>query len=1036
MRLFPVPARVRGVSYFHGGRVRDVQRGVDAIRGTVQGTQAYALELTRSARKWRLSCTCPAAEGGQLCKHGYAFLSELQQHGGVGEIAVHAKAVDPHPAQLLTGLPPQRAVSSDSLLDALRDVRFARPPGESKVRLMYVLSAGEPGSKLAEIEILVAKKRANWRAVEYQPMWAAPPQSELDLLDRRALALIHGALHALEAPRGPRPLGPELQSALLVELAQNGRLGFAASRRRGVKLLELDEAGSWSFEVGLERVDDELELDAWLTRHGERIALANVDLALQADLAVAREQLRRVDWHGAFELAMALAGRCPSRFPADAQAKLTALFASCPPSLPLHADEFVEVLGGAATPVLELLSTRESRGYLPIALQFEYAGKRVGRTSEDAAPQDARLLRVVRDLERERAAVSELASVGGELYAAPRRGIDGVVPLSNLGGLVRDLTLLGWKVEGQGKRIASGGVARARLSSGQDWFGLRASLDFDGASADTPALLEAIANKSKLVRLSDGGLGVLPETWLEQWGLLLRAGEAQDGDVRFSKGRAFLLDALLADNPAVDTDAGFERWREALAAARLHTSLVEPAAFVGELRGYQREGLGWLEFLSSAALGGCLADDMGLGKTVQVLALALARKPRARGPSLVVAPKTLLFNWESEGRRFAPSLSVLVHHGNARARTKQPLEAVDIVVTTYGTLRLDIEMLRGIEFDLAVLDEAQAIKNPASQSAKATRLIKARMRLALTGTPVENRLGDLLSIFEFLNPGLVEGSRALRSLGAEDDLAAARLAARALRPFLLRRTKEEVLRDLPPKTEQTLLVELEGAQLKEYAKLREHYRRVLLATVDEIGLDKARMNVLEALLRLRQAACHVGLIDTARVGEPCAKIETLLPLLEEVLAAGHKALVFSQFTSFLAIVRAKLDERGMRYEYLDGRTRDRSAKVTNFQENPEIGLFLVSLKAGGTGLNLTAADYVFLLDPWWNPAVERQAVDRAHRIGQTRAVTAYRLVARETVEEKVLALQERKKELADALFGGEGRGLRELTREDLEWVLS
>jgi SNF2 family DNA or RNA helicase len=595
---------------------------------------------------------------------------------------------------------------------------------------------------------------------------------------------------------------------------------------------------------------------------------------------------------------------------------------------------------------------------------------------------------------------------------------------------------LGWKVEGQGKRIASQGQTKARLSSGLDWFELRATMDFDGASADVPALLEVLASKSKLVRLSDGGLGLLPEEWMEQWGLLLSAGEVQGDQVRFSKGRAFLLDALLSEGHGVETDEGFTRWHDRLAAARLHTSLVEPATFVGELRGYQREGLGWLEFLASAELGGCLADDMGLGKTIQVLAFALARKPRAAGPTLVVAPKTLLFNWESEGQRFAPSLSVLVHHGTARTRSSAPLQAVDLVVTTYGTLRQDIELLREVEFDLAVLDEAQAIKNPTSQSAKATRLIKARMRLALTGTPVENRLGDLLSIFEYLNPGLVEGSRALKRLGAEDNVAAAKLAARALQPFLLRRTKEEVLRDLPPKTEQTLLVELEGAQAREYAKLREHYRRSLLATVDEIGLDKARMNVLEALLRLRQAACHVGLIDAERKDEPCAKLETLLPLLEEVLAAGHKALVFSQFTSFLSIVRARLDELGMKYEYLDGRTRDRAARVTKFQEDPEVGLFLVSLKAGGTGLNLTAADYVFLLDPWWNPAVERQAVDRAHRIGQTRAVSAYRLVARGTVEEKVLALQDRKRELADALFAGEGRGLREMTREDLEWVLS
>ena len=840
----------------------------------------------------------------------------------------------------------------------------------------------------------------------------------------------------METPRGARPLGQELQGALLVELAQQSRLGFASSRRRGVRTLQLDEAGPWSFEVALERVDDELELDAWLTRAEERIGLANVDLVLHGDLAISREHLLHVDWHAAFEFAQALHGRCPARIPVDAAPKMVALFARCPPSLPLHADEFVEVLDGPATPVIELLSTTDSRGYLPIHLQFEYAGKRVSRAVENASSPAARLLRIVRDPIRERSALSELITAGGELYDQQRRGIDGVVHVSNLSLFVRELSSQGWKVEGQGKRIATGGIASGTVSSGLDWFDLRVSLDFDGASADTPALIEAIANKSKLVRLSDGSLGVLPEQWLEQWGLLLRAGEAQGNDVRFSQGRAFVLDALLTENESVRADERFEHWRAGLAAAKLHRSLQEPANFVGELRGYQREGLGWLEFLSAAGLGGCLADDMGLGKTVQVLAFALARRTHSSHPILVVAPKTLLFNWESESKRFAPSLSVLVHHGNTRARAVEPLEAADIVVTTYGTLRLDIELLAKIDFDLAVLDEAQAIKNPASQSAKATRLIKARMRLALTGTPVENRLGDLLSIFEYLNPGLVEGSRALRSLGAEDDLHAARLAARALRPFMLRRTKEQVLQDLPPKTEQTLLVELEGLQKKEYAKLREHYRRVLLATVDDIGLDKARMNVLEALLRLRQAACHVGLIDETRLDEPCAKLETLMPMLDEVIAAGHKALVFSQFTSFLAIVRADLDKRGVRYEYLDGHTRDRAAKVTHFQEDPEIGLFLVSLKAGGTGLNLTAADYVFLLDPWWNPAVERQAVDRAHRIGQTRAVSAYRMVARDTVEEKVLALQARKRELADALFAGEGRGLRELTREDLEWVLS
>ncbi|MEO6711499.1 MAG: SNF2-related protein [Planctomycetota bacterium] len=1035
MRSFPVTARVRGVSHFHGGRVVDVVRSEDAIRGSVKGTPPCSVELTRSPRRWKLVCSCPLGTAGELCEHGYAFLSEIVQRGGAKELSVHAKASDRDPA-LVQGWSAPARPSGPALMESLAELRFDPAPSMSKVKLLYVLSAGEPRSKLAEIEIMLAKKRSSWRVPEYQPMWVAPKLAELDEIDRRAVALIQGGSVIHDAHRGPRPLGKDMQHVLLEELGREKRLGYIAPRKRTIKPLALDEGATWSFEVSLERIGELLELDGWLARDGERIRLANVDLALAGDFAIAREQLVKVDWHSAFELALILVGTSPPRVSVDEANRIVAFLERCPIALPLHADEFVEVISGEATPVLELLPEQEARGQLPLSIRFEYGDKRIDRGDGTQERSDVRLVRIVRDRARESAALREFRAVGGELYEPRRRDVDGAVYSFQLASMVRDLSAQGWKVEGQGKRVSFAGVTSGSVSSGLDWFDLTARIDFDGVSADTGALVEALTAKSKLVRLSDGSLGVLPEEWLAQWGLLLRAGELEDGKLRFSQGRAFLLDALLAEQTKVTSDDQFDKWREGLAKAKRHDSMHETADFVGELRGYQREGLGWLEFLAAAGLGGCLADDMGLGKTIQVLAFALARKPDAKGPTLVVAPKTLLFNWESECKRFAPTLRVHIHHGNARARSVAPLQDTDLVVTTYGTMRLDIELLSKIEFDLAVLDEAQAIKNPASQAAKAARLLKARLRLALTGTPVENRLGDLLSIFDYLNPGMVEGSRALRSLGAEDDVDAARIAARALRPFMLRRTKEEVLRDLPPKTEQTLLVELEGTQKREYEKLRAHYQRTLLATVDDIGLDKARMNVLEALLRLRQVACHVGLIDDTRADEPCAKIETLLPLLEEVLSAGHKALVFSQFTSFLAILRADLDKRGIAYEYLDGQTRDRAARVTHFQEDAAVGLFLVSLKAGGVGLNLTAADYVFLLDPWWNPAVERQAVDRAHRIGQTRAVSAYRLVARDTVEEKVLALQDRKKALADALFAGEGRALRELTREDLEWVLS
>ena len=307
----------------------------------------------------------------------------------------------------------------------------------------------------------------------------------------------------------------------------------------------------------------------------------------------------------------------------------------------------------------------------------------------------------------------------------------------------------------------------------------------------------------------------------------------------------------------------------------------------------------------------------------------------------------------------------------------------------------------------------------------------------MSGTPIENHLGELWSLMEFLNPGLLGRSSGFQKAMTDNpDLTQREWLARALRPFILRRTKGQVAKDLPDRQEDTLYCELAPAQRKQYDEIRDHYRRSLLGAVDKKGLNKTKIQVLEALLRLRQAACHPALIDTKYQAKDCAKFEALLPRLQEVIEEGHKVLVFSQFTGLLALLRGELDTLGLRYEYLDGKTRDRQARVDRFQNTPELPLFLISLKAGGLGLNLTAADYVFLLDPWWNPAVEAQAIDRAHRIGQVRRVLAYRLIAKDTVEEKVLTLQQQKKELADAILNEDNALIRRMTREDLELLLS
>ena len=403
---------------------------------------------------------------------------------------------------------------------------------------------------------------------------------------------------------------------------------------------------------------------------------------------------------------------------------------------------------------------------------------------------------------------------------------------------------------------------------------------------------------------------------------------------------------------------------------------------------------------------------------------------------MIVVPRSLVFHWKAEAARFTPELRVLDHTGGFRLKPGDHFGDYNAVLTTYGTLRRDAVALKDQRFDYCILDEAQAIKNAGTLSAKAARLIRADHRLALSGTPVQNHLGELWSLFEFLNPGMLGSASVFGNIGRNPDAHTRGVLARALRPFILRRTKGEVARELPPKTEQTIYCDLDGKERKYYNELRDYYRaRLLKAGVDEAS-GQFKIQVLEALLRLRQAACHFGLIDKKKAQEPSAKVDTLLAQLDQVLEEEHKVLVFSQFTSLLAIVRGRLDEAKITYLYLDGKTRDRQTPVEQFQNDPNMKLFLISLKAGGLGLNLHAAEYVYLLDPWWNPAVESQAIDRAHRIGQTRQVFAYRLISRNTVEEKVLALQQTKRDLAEAIITADNSVMRNLTREDLEVLLS
>lgn len=604
----------------------------------------------------------------------------------------------------------------------------------------------------------------------------------------------------------------------------------------------------------------------------------------------------------------------------------------------------------------------------------------------------------------------------------------------------------GWETFGEASltdhRIYRGKSRMAsRIRSGIDWFDLQVEADFGGTRVAPEKLVAAWEAGRRFVRLPDGQVARIPDWVQERARALEEAGLTRKEEARLSSFQVPLL-LELTDGAMLDADAGFRKAAEKLQGFEGIRPVAPPAGLKATLRPYQEDGLAWLEFLREYGFHGILADDMGLGKTLQVLALLLLEKQRGHLdlPSLVVVPTSLIFNWAHEIERFAPGLTVTTWHGPDRFRGQKKLSGADVVLTNYALVRQDLARFEKMDFHYVVLDEAQYVKNPDSQVSHAVRQLAARHRLSLTGTPLENHLGELWSQFAFLMPGFLGSTtRFRRRFGGpiergEDE--AARELLNRVRPFILRRTKDQVATELPERVETTLLCRLEGAQRELYEQIRGLYRTQVAQSIQSKGLSRSRITILDALLKLRQVCCDPSLLpgDMAGGVTRSAKMELFVEFLTEALEEGHRLLVFSQFVSMLTRIRERLDAAGISYAYLDGRTRNRERRVKEFQENPDIPVFLISLKAGGTGLNLTGADYVVHFDPWWNPAVEAQATDRAHRIGQTRKVFSYKLIAADTVEEKIVALQEKKRSLSNLLMEGEKELVTDLSLEDLERI--
>lgn len=590
----------------------------------------------------------------------------------------------------------------------------------------------------------------------------------------------------------------------------------------------------------------------------------------------------------------------------------------------------------------------------------------------------------------------------------------------------------GWEVIAHERKVSVGRNFNLKISSQMDWFDLQGNFNFGNLDVSLPRLLKNVKSGQRLILFEDGSYGVLPENWMARFKSLSEMAPSNDEKIRLNKVQALYLGANLSSDDNFKADKKFNDILEIITELNNLKPRDPDEHFHGKLRSYQKEGLSWLSLISKHHVGGILADDMGLGKTIQVLALFSKEvlKNKEKKPSLIVAPKSLIFNWMKESEKFTPDLTILNYTGNSRKDLFSKIQSYNVILTTYQTLRSDIEQLKSIDFDFFILDEAQYIKNATSQAAIACRLIKANKKLALTGTPVENSVSDLFSILTIVSPGLISTIQMNRWI-KEREIGSFKFLAKSLRPFILRRTKEQVLKDLPEKSEQILYCELSAIEKKKYDELKAFYWNSISGKIKDQGLAKSKFEVLEALLRLRQAACHQGLLDEQIKEQSSTKFDLLLEQINSVINDGHKALIFSQFTSLLGLLKHQLEKRNISFEYLDGKTINRQERIENFQNNVETKIFLLSLKAGGVGLNLTSADYVFILDPWWNPAAEAQAIDRTHRIGQTKKVFAYKIITKDTVEEKILELQKSKKELAKNLISDEENIIKSLKMEDL-----
>ena len=1117
--LFNYRDRNRGASYQRRGAVSSLTVTNGFLIAEVNGSYGFyevTLDVEDFDNREAMSCTCPRFDDGYLCKHIWATILQYElvngknawNNVGVGHLQKPAKSAKPKQ----TKQPP--APQWKSLLNRVANIKsvsqYASPVATSpfqtaanqQTEIHYVIDASEDSPyepTTVKLSVLKRVKKINdqWGKLQAYDLSHRAIGQLANETDQKIAAYLMGADRKYSDVYGHRmarnsfskfDVDANWTNELCELLLSSGRLHWTLGMSLPVEdfyaIEFIDLSPSAEIRINIHEATHSKQDDvmaASLFRGDELLDQNDVVKITNDGIALLRNGLIRISNPDSVEFwknvnqspAIEIAKKDRHEF-----LKQLSECSGLPKVMLPDSWKVQPTQVDAPCGILQLHQDARFHNELTGKVAFAYAGNQVSLTSSTSAIFDANTNSwLERQPEVEAKLIQELAEfpikdLTRNIYAAH----DLQINRKHLVGIVDELGSKGWEIHLLGKPVKQSQSFDVSVESGQDWFDLSAKVDFEGQTIALPDLLQAIAKKDQFITLADGSSGRIPDEVIEKYARLATFGTVQDDKIRFRPAQAMLLDAML-DAQQVNFDRGFKNFRKKLRSFTGVKPKNAPRGFIGKLREYQSEGLGWLHFLREFRLGGCLADDMGLGKTIQVLSLLESRRTRRitqpdsndkvqpnqkinsstdsdsdskstivaaaaklkRKPSIVIVPKSLIFNWIEEAAKFTPRLKILNYTGTKRqenVRQANDAGGFDVLITTYGTMRRDIADLSQIEFDYAILDESQAIKNSKAQCAKSSRLLRADHRLAMTGTPIENHLGELWSLFEFLNPGMLGASTNFARLtnqkksNEEEREETLDSLAKAISPFLLRRTKEQVLTDLPPKTEQTLYCDMLPSQKRAYKQLKEYYRVKLAKKVETDGIGRSKIQVLEALLRLRQVACDPRLLD--KKAKPGAKLELLAQQIKDIISEGHKVLIFSQFTSFLSLVKQQFDADGISYEYLDGKSSKRAQSVKRFQEDDSVSAFLISIKAGGHGLNLTAADYVFLLDPWWNPAVEAQAIDRAHRMGQQNSVIAYRMICRDTVEEKIVSLQQSKRDLADKIVRSDESLIRSLTADDLK----